>query len=38
LHTFEMMALVLIFGITLKEVSNWFGPGPGHNKSLWRSG
>ena len=27
LHTFEMMTLVLIFGITLKEVGNWFGPG-----------
>lgn len=27
LRTFEMMALVLISGITLKEVSNWFGPG-----------
>ncbi len=27
LHTFEMMALIFIFSITLKEVGNWFGPG-----------
>jgi hypothetical protein len=27
LHNFEVMTLILIFSITLKEVGNWFGPG-----------